>query len=94
MKNYDVALSNEGFYQITNSPSIDEFKKYYAEKYWQEVTGFNSDLSETEKSYIENSVALKGFVIDKFLPSGKKRLLDLGTVDGHTLKHFQTVIMM
>jgi 2-polyprenyl-3-methyl-5-hydroxy-6-metoxy-1,4-benzoquinol methylase len=88
MKKYDVALTNEGFYQITNSPDIDELKKYYAEKYWQEVTGFNSELSETEYSYIENTVALKRFVVDKFLPSGLNRLLDLGTGEGHTLKHF------
>ena len=88
MKKYDVALTNEGIYQITNSPDIDELKKYYAEKYWQEVTGFNSELSETEYSYIENTVALKGFVVDKFLPSGLNRLLDLGTGEGHTLKYF------
>jgi SAM-dependent methyltransferase len=88
MKKYDVALTNEGFYQITNSPDIDELKKYYAEKYWQEVTGFNSELSETEYCYIENTVALKGFVVDKFLPSGLNRLLDLGTGEGHTLKYF------
>jgi 2-polyprenyl-3-methyl-5-hydroxy-6-metoxy-1,4-benzoquinol methylase len=88
MKDYIFALQKDGFYQITNAPDIDELKKYYAEKYWQEVTGFKSELSETEKSYIENTVTLKGYVVDKFLPSGLNRLLDLGTGEGHTLKYF------
>jgi hypothetical protein len=61
MKDYIFALQKDGFYQITNAPDIDELKKYYAEKYWQEVTGFKSELSETEKSYIENTMTLKAY---------------------------------
>lgn len=90
MEKYKLELSEEGYYTVSNPPEIAMLKEYYEKKYWQEVTGHYAELDPVESAYISNSVSLKGFVVSKFLNSTSKKLLDIGTGEGHTLKYFDT----
>ena len=90
MDKYKLELSDEGYYTVSNPPDIKILKQYYEKKYWQEVTGHNAALDSVEVAYIENSVSLKGFAINQFLNPAHKKLLDIGTGEGHTLKYFDT----
>ena len=88
MKNYELVLAEEGYYTVSNSPTVEELKQYYQDKYWQEVTGFNVNLSVVEQTYISNTVKLKGYVVEQFLKSSNNSLVDIGTGEGHTLNFF------
>jgi SAM-dependent methyltransferase len=89
MSNYRIELEKEGYFRVANPPSNDELKKYYQDKYWQEVTGFDAELNSIERSYIKNTVALKSFVVKKYLGADKLSIIDIGTGEGHTLNYFK-----
>ena len=87
MKNYEFIMALEGYYTISNPPSVEDLKQYYQNKYWQEVTGLGVNMTEIERAYIANTVKLKGYNAEKFLKS-KNRFLDIGAGEGHTLNYF------
>jgi len=88
MKLNELVLNYQGYYTVKNPPSVAELKQYYQNKYWQEITGINAEMTDVERNYIANTVKLKGYVVHKFLKSFKNTLLDIGCGEGHTLNFF------
>jgi SAM-dependent methyltransferase len=93
MQNPLVHKNHFGFYELTDKPSQDDLKKYYAEKYYQQsLSTYQQAYSEEEIAYIRNKLEQKCLAAGKLLaaPAETQRsFLDVGAGEGWALAYFR-----
>jgi 2-polyprenyl-3-methyl-5-hydroxy-6-metoxy-1,4-benzoquinol methylase len=88
----DVKINKHplGFYQIEEKPSTEFLKDYYAKKYYQEEKGnYRLVYDDAELAYINAKIGQKFELINSWLSSNEKTLLDIGCGEGFTLRYFK-----
>lgn len=94
MKNTDYHLVKNrfGFIEIDPKPSKEFLKEYYAEKYFQKDAGnYRAEYPKEELIYFKNRDIQKKIILEEYFQSTTKRILDIGSGEGFTLKHFQEI---
>lgn len=81
-----------GYWEIENKPTVDELRKYYAEKYYQEGKGsYELVYSQEELSYFYAKLVQRFTVLQYHLKTSKAkpRMLDVGCGEGYALSFFR-----
>lgn len=77
-----------GYYQLKDKPSIDEIKKYYKTKYYQEAKEcYEQKYSDKEITYIRNNLRRLQFCCENIFHAmlKGKTFLDVGSGEGWTI---------
>ncbi len=84
-----------GYYEVTQKPTPEQLRDYYAQRYYQENrSSYQPDYSETEREHIEGKLRLRHWVLAQLLdptdstPSART-FLDVGCGEGWALDYFQ-----
>ena len=90
-----VHLNALGYYEVTQKPTPEELRDYYAQRYYQESrSSYQPTYSEAEREYIEGKLRLRHWVLAQLLaeadstPSART-FLDVGCGEGWALDYFQ-----
>lgn len=93
MQNPLVHKNHFGFYELTDKPSQDDLKKYYAEKYYQQsLSTYQQVYSEEEIAYMRNKLEQKYLAAGKLFTGTaetQRRFLDVGAGEGWALDYFR-----
>lgn len=82
-------LNKFKFYSVTNLPTNEELKEYYAETYYQKSKGaYQTSYSPKELQLFRNKLEEKFFVIQQHNPSAGT-FLDIGCGEGWALSFFK-----
>lgn len=79
-----------GFYEVSQKPSPDELRAYYAQRYYQENHAtYQAHYSPDELAYTEGRLRLRRWVLEQLLTAPEPlSLLDVGCGEGWALAHF------
>jgi SAM-dependent methyltransferase len=76
-----------GFIQAVPTPTSEELKRFYAEKYYQNATGsYEIVYGEDELSWFKNRAVVAEAVVRKYREQSS--ILDIGCGEGFLLDHF------
>lgn len=76
-----------GFIQAVPTPSVEELKQFYAEKYYQNATGsYEVSYESDELSWFKNKALVAETILRKH--GEQSTLLDIGCGEGFLLSHF------
>lgn len=84
-------LNKFNYYELTEKPSPEDLRKYYAEKYYQEPSRtYKKSYLPEEIKFIKNRLNRKYFVVQQHLSENKisNRFLDVGCGEGWGLSFF------
>jgi len=79
-----------GFYEVSQKPSAEELRTYYAQRYYQENHAtYQARYSPAELEYTEGRLRLRRWVLEQLLTGAEPpSLLDVGCGEGWALAHF------
>ena len=81
-----------GYLEVTEKPSLEELRDYYAAKYYQEAhSGYELEYSDDELTYFKTKLEQCWFVIQNYLSPEVDRysMLDVGCGEGYALTFFR-----
>ena len=90
-----VHLNALGYYEVTQKPTPEELRDYYAQRYYQESrSSYQPDYSAAEREHIEGKLRLRHWVLAQLLaeadsPPPARTFLDVGCGEGWALDYFQ-----
>jgi 2-polyprenyl-3-methyl-5-hydroxy-6-metoxy-1,4-benzoquinol methylase len=78
-----------GFLTIAEKPSLEDLRKYYTAKYYQEAQGaYSLRYTEEEKNWISAKLEQRHAVLRKICPEART-MLDVGCGEGFALSFFR-----
>ena len=85
----ELRRSRDGFLQVWPRPTPETLERLYTEQFYEEdKSTYLSDMA-AERPYWDAIWTLRRRVIEGALPSGRRRLLDVGSSGGFLLDHFR-----
>ncbi|MBI5403284.1 MAG: class I SAM-dependent methyltransferase [Ignavibacteriae bacterium] len=78
------------YFELKKKPSVEELKKYYSEKYYQENNAtYGQEYTPDEIKFFSNKIVQKySLVKERFSGKANPDMLDIGCGEGFTLKYF------
>ena len=92
-----VHLNALGYYEVTQKPTPEELRDYYAQRYYQENrSSYQPAYSEAEREHTEGKLRLRHWVLGQLLQAKPadstppaRTFLDVGCGEGWALDYFQ-----
>jgi 2-polyprenyl-3-methyl-5-hydroxy-6-metoxy-1,4-benzoquinol methylase len=90
-----VQLNEYGYYEVSQKPTPEELRAYYAQRYYQEsLSSYQKDYSAEELEHVEGKLRLRHWVLQQLLPppantAPARTFLDVGCGEGWALEYFQ-----
>ncbi|MEM7393491.1 MAG: class I SAM-dependent methyltransferase [Verrucomicrobiota bacterium] len=78
-----------GFQEVVPRPSAEELRQYYADKYYEGGSIYQTSYTEEERRYLTNKIAQKDEALKSYLLGDQTTsLLDVGCGEGFTLAYY------
>jgi 2-polyprenyl-3-methyl-5-hydroxy-6-metoxy-1,4-benzoquinol methylase/RimJ/RimL family protein N-acetyltransferase len=90
MTSHDICRHPIGFLEVSNKPTKEELRIYYAERYFQTNQGnYCSAYAPEELAYIKNKLDQRAQIVSKLTRGRIGSMLDVGCGEGFAMAHFQ-----
>ena len=87
----ELAQHELGYWYVVQKPSLEELKRYYAEKYYQDPSDNRKPKwTESELAFFKTKVVQKQAMLERVIPNHGKSMLDVGCGQGFALAHFHS----
>lgn len=91
-----VYLNEHGYYEVSQKPTPEELRAYYAQRYYQEsLSSYQKDYSAEELEHVEGRLRLHHWVLQQQLQTSAPAtgaapsFLDIGSGEGWALAYFR-----